>query len=161
MKKKYPIKYIPKSLSRKNALFVKKEIDKSNKLYKSGKYHIRGKVKTTRSKRSKHLQNVKKYYGIDKIKIDRNLVRKTGCTKKSLLKIFKKGQGAYFTGSRPNQTPHSWGLARLASSITGSKSSSVDFKELVEGCKKGSKALRLAKRSRKIHGKGTRKVPKE
>ena len=40
----------------------------------------------------------------------------------------KKGQGAYYSsGSRPNQSAHSWGYARLASAITGGKSAAVDF----------------------------------
>ena len=46
--------------------------------------------------------------------------------------IVKKGQGAYYSsGSRPNQTGHSWGRARLASSITGGKASAVDYKILL------------------------------
>ena len=46
------------------------------------------------------------------------------------------------------------------SSISGGKAAAVDFKILEKYCKKGSKALRLAKRSRKKHGYGTRKVRK-
>jgi len=41
--------------------------------------------------------------------------------------IIKKGKGAFFSsGSRPNQTPFSWGLARLASVIMGGKARKVD-----------------------------------
>ena len=62
--------------------------------------------------------------------------------------IVKKGQGAYYSsGSRPNQTAHSWG-ARLASAVTGGKSSQIDYHILEKYCKKNSKALRLAKRSK-------------
>ena len=69
--------------------------------------------------------------------------------------------GAYYSsGSRPNQTPHSWGIARLASSISGGKAAAVDYNILAEGCKSGSKALKLAKKSRIKNGYGTRKVPK-
>mgnify|MGYP001288166645 CR=1 FL=1 len=159
MKKKYPKKYIPSTLSKKNANIIKKEINKSQKLYKKGKYHIRKTVKT-KTKQSKHVLNAKRIYKMKTIKINNELSKKTGCSKNALLKIMKKGQGAYFTGSRPNQTPHSWGIARLSSAITGGKSSAVDFNELKSGCKKNSKALRLAIQSKKKHGKGTRKVPK-
>ena len=38
-----------------------------------------------------------------------------------------KGFGAYFSsGSRPNQTPMSWSLARLASVIVGGPARKVD-----------------------------------
>ena len=69
--------------------------------------------------------------------------------------------GAYYSsGSRPNQTPHSWGIARLASSITGGKAASVDYNILEQGCNNNSKALKLAKKSRIKNNYGTRKVPK-
>ena len=73
----------------------------------------------------------------------------------------RKGEGAYYSsGSRPNQTSQSWGLARLASSITSGKAAAVDYSILEKGCKKNSKALRLAKLAKKKHGHGTRRVPK-
>ena len=56
------------------------------------------------------------------------MANKTGCQLSALKQIVKKGEGAYYSsGSRPNQTPQSWGLARLASSLTGGKSAAVDF----------------------------------
>jgi hypothetical protein len=68
---------------------------------------------------------------------------------KTLKKIVNKGKGAYFSsGSRPNQTPESWGLARLASAVSGGKASMVDFNLLEEGCAKDSLALKLARRNR-------------
>ena len=73
--------------------------------------------------------------------------------KKALLKIVKKGQGAYYSsGSRPNQTAHSWGIARLASAITSGKAAAIDYKILEEGCNKNSKALKLAKKAKIKHG---------
>jgi len=76
-----------------------------------------------------------------------------------LKKIFRKGQGAYFSsGSRPNQTGHSWAYARLASSITGGKAAAVDYKILEENCSKNSKALRLAKKSLKRYNYGRKRV---
>jgi hypothetical protein len=71
-----------------------------------------------------------------------------------LEKILSKGRGAYFSsGSRPNQSAESWGLARLASAITGGNASTVDYKILVEGCKPSSKALKLARKTCKKRNK--------
>ena len=84
-------------------------------------------------------------------------------TRKKLIlkKIVKKGQGAYYSsGSRPNQTAQSWGLARLASAITAGKAAAVDYNILEKGCKHNSKALTLAKKAKRKYGLGTRRVPK-
>jgi hypothetical protein len=142
-------------------LTQKNELDKSQTSYKLGEYHTRKKVSSFKSKQSKHIEKAKKIYRVNNIKPSKTLAKKTGCTVKALRKIVKKGQGAYFSsGSRPNQTGHSWGYARLASSITGGKAAAVDYNILKEGCSKRSKALRLATRAKKKHGYGTRKVPK-
>ena len=154
-----PVKYVPKSLKRKDFLKQKKQIIKTRKLYKKGKYITRKKVSSYKSKPSKHLLNVKKIYKINKLRLNKELQKKTKCNLKSLEKIIKKGQGAYYSsGSRPNQTAHSWGVARLASAITGGKSSVVDYSILEEGCKKSSKALKLAKKAQKNINM-TRKIP--
>lgn len=154
-------RYVPKSLSNKDKKKQIKMLIKSKKLYKKGKYYTRKKIISFTSKKSNHIKNAKKIYKVHKIGATNELVRKTGCSKKALSKIIKKGQGAYYSsGSRPNQTPHSWGVARLASSITAGKAAAVDFHILKDGCKPSSKALRLAKKAKKKHGRGTRKVPK-
>ena len=154
-----PVKYVPKSLKRKDFLKQKKQIIKTRKFYKKGKYITRKKVSSYKSKPSKHLLNVKKIYKINKLRLNKELQKKTKCNLKSLEKIIKKGQGAYYSsGSRPNQTAHSWGVARLASAITGGKSSVVDYSILEEGCKKSSKALKLAKKAKKNINM-TRKIP--
>lgn len=158
---KVPIKYVPKRLSRRDKKKVKKMLKKSRKLYKKKKYFTRKKVKSFKSKVSPHIKKSLKIYKLKKFSVNQELARKTGCSLTGLRKIVKKGQGAYYSsGSRPNQTGHSWGYARLASSISGGKAAAVDFNILEKYCKKGSKALRLAKRSRKKHGYGTRKVRK-
>ena len=157
----FPKKYVPEILSDKDREQQIKMLKKSKKAYKNKKYITRKKVKTYKSKESKHIVNARKIYDIDKVFPNKNLSNKTGCSINSLEKIVKKGQGAYYSsGSRPNQTGHSWGIARLASAITGGKAAAVDFNILDEGCKKNSKALKLANESRKKHGHGTRKVPK-
>lgn len=158
---KVPIKYVPKRLSRRDKKKVKKMLKKSRKLYKKKKYFTRKKVKSFKSKVSPHIKKSLKIYKLKKFSVNQELAKKTGCSLTGLRKIVKKGQGAYYSsGSRPNQTGHSWGYARLASSISGGKAAAVDFNILEKYCKKGSKALRLAKRSRKKHGYGTRKVRK-
>ena len=156
-----PIRYIPKRLSKKDKKKQSRQLKKSRKLYKKGIYHTRKKVPSFKSKKSNHIRNAERIYNIDSLKINKELERKTGCSKKALRKILKKGQGAYYSsGSRPNQTAHSWGYARLASAITSGKAAAVDFKILKNGCKKNSKALRLAKKAKNKHNYGTRKVPK-
>jgi hypothetical protein len=79
----------------------------------------------------------------------------------ALKQIVRKGEGAYFSsGSRPNQTSQSWGLARLASSITGGKASAVDYNILNEGCNHRKPAFILANAARKKYGYGHSKTKK-
>ena len=54
-----PKKYIPKYLSKSNAQVLKKEIQKSRKAYKKGKYYIRKPVKTMKVQESIHVKNAK------------------------------------------------------------------------------------------------------
>lgn len=154
-----PIRYIPKSLSKRDSRLQRKSLKKSRSQYKKKKYISRPKLRSFTSKKSKHLIKAQKMYKIKKISLSQELSRKTKCKLSSLRKIVSKGQGAYFSsGSRPNQTSHSWGYARLASSITGGKASAVDYKILKKGCKKTSKALRLASRNYKKYKGGKRKT---
>jgi hypothetical protein len=89
------------------------------------------------------------------------LAKKTGCSIKALRQIESKGEGAYYSsGSRPNQTAQSWGIARLASALTSGKAGAIDYNILIDGCKQGSKGYMSAKLSRKKYGFGTRRVPK-
>jgi hypothetical protein len=156
-----PIKYLPKRLTRKDKKKYSSELKKSRKAYKKGKYVTRKKVKSFKSKPSNYVVAAKKIYDVETISANPVLASKTGCSVAALSKIVKKGQGAYYSsGSRPNQTGHSWGRARLASAITGGKAAAVDYTILEKGCKPNSKALRLAKQARKKHGYGTRRVPK-
>ena len=123
-----------------------KDIDKSKRLYKKGVYFTRPKMDSFVSKESKHVKKAKYMYKIKSIKPSKNLAQKTGCHINGLKQIVSKGKGAYYSsGSRPSQTSHSWGVARLASSITGGKSSGVDKIILQKYCKKNSKVLKLAK----------------
>jgi hypothetical protein len=158
-----PARYIPKILSGRDTRTVKRELALSRRLYRRGIYHTRRKVKTFPTKKSDHIIRAERVYGIDHIVPSRVLAKKTGCSINALSKIERKGQGAYFSsGSRPNQTAHSWGRARLASAITGGKSAAVDFSILDRGCNHAtSKAYKLALDAVKKYGHGqghTRRV---
>jgi hypothetical protein len=89
------------------------------------------------------------------------LARKTGCKLSALEQIVKKGEGAYFSsGSRPNQTAQSWGLARLASALTAGKSAAVDYNIIERGCNHNKKAFILANKSRRKYKYGHSKTRK-
>ena len=158
---KINLRYLPNLLTRRDRKKQAKELMQSRRLYKKGIYHSRPKVSSFKSKKSKHIIKAEKLYKVNKIGATNELAKATGCTKKALAKIINKGAGAYYSsGSRPNQTAQSWGVARLASAITSGKAAAVDYNILENGCKPNSKALTLAKKARKKHGHGTRKVPK-
>lgn len=141
-----PKRYLPKGMTRKDRKIQQKNIVKSRKMYKKGIFNNRKTVKSFHSKPSIHIVNARKVYNIKNIKPTSELVKKTRCSMKGLNIIVKKGMGAYYSsGSRPNQTPLSWGYARLGSSITGNKASIVDYHILEKECKPDSKALKLAK----------------
>lgn len=158
---KINLRYLPKKLSPKDKVKQAKMLRKSRKLYKKGQFFTRKKVPTFTSKKSHFILAAEKLYNVDKIVVNNELSKATGCSKTALNKIINKGQGAYFSsGSRPNQTAQSWGIARLASSITSGKAAAVDYSILEKGCKPNSKALSLAKKAKKKYGHGTRRVPK-
>jgi hypothetical protein len=148
--KKINIKYLPKNLSLKDKKKQSKMLQKSQKMYKKGLYYTRKKINSFKSKKSKHIKRALKMYNIDKIDATNELSKKTKCSKESLKKIINKGQGAYYSsGSRPNQSAQSWGIARLASALTSGKAAIVDYHILEKGCEKSSKALILAKKLKK------------
>ena len=156
-----PIRYLPNSLSKKDKKKQKNMLLKSRKMYKQNKYFTRKKLKSYKNKKSSHIQDAKRIYKLKTITPNKNLSIATGCSVSSLKKIVKKGEGAYFSsGSRPNQTAQSWGLARLASSVTGGKSAAVDFDILDKGCNHTKKAFVLAKKSKKIYNYGHGKTKK-
>jgi DNA-binding Xre family transcriptional regulator len=158
---KINLRYLPKVLTRKDRKSQSKMLMKSRRLYKKGHYYTRKAVSSFKSKKSPHILKAMKIYGVDKIGATNELAKATGCSKSALAKIINKGEGAYYSsGSRPNQTAQSWGLARLASSITSGKAAAVDYNILEEGCKTNSKALKLAKKSKRKYGHGTRRVTK-
>jgi len=161
MKLTFPIRYLPKVLTKKDKKIQVKMLIKSKKLYKNNKYYTRKQLPSYKNKKSKHILNARKIYNIKTITPNKELALKTGCKLSALNKIVKKGEGAYYSsGSRPNQTPKSWGLARLASSITSGKSAAVDYDIIKKGCSHNKKAFILANKSKKKYKHGRAKTKK-
>lgn len=151
----FPLRYLPYGLTPRDTKRQIHLLDKSRRLYKTGQYFTRKRLASYTSKPSKHLARARKIYQTDKIAPNPKYARATGCSVAALRKIVQKGEGAYFSsGSRPNQTAQSWGIARLASSTTGGKAAAVDYKILEEGCQPRSPALRMARTARKKWGFG-------
>jgi hypothetical protein len=156
---KIPIRYLPHRLSEKDKKKQVAMLLKSKKLYEKQEYYTRKKVASYTSKPSKHLSHARQIYKIDNITPNKELALKTGCKISALEHIVKKGEGAYYSsGSRPNQTAQSWGLARLASSLTAGKSAAVDYDIIKKGCNHKKKAFILANKSRKIYKYGHSKT---
>jgi len=145
-----PLRYLPAGLTRKDKKKQKQMLLKSRKQYVQNKYVKRTRVKSFKSKTSNHIVDAQRIYGVTHVKPNAELAKKTGCSLAALKQIVKKGEGAYYSsGSRPNQTAQSWGLARLASSITSGKAAAVDYNIIDKGCKHNKKAYLLANKSRK------------
>jgi DNA-binding Xre family transcriptional regulator len=158
---KIPIRYLPYSLDEKDKKKQKNMILKSRKLYKQHKYYTRKQLPSFKSKKSSHITNAKTIYNVDSVQPNKKLARATGCSMDTLNKIVNKGKGAYFSsGSRPNQTAQSWGIARLASSLTSGKAAAVDFSIIEKGCDHNKKAYRLALKSVKKNKHGQAKTRK-
>ena len=158
---KFPIRYVPKNLTKQDKQKQINMLIKSKKLYKKHKYYTRKSISSYKNKKSNHILNARKIYNIQNITPNKELAQKTGCKISALQQIVKKGEGAYYSsGSRPNQTAQSWGIARLASAVTAGKAAAVDYVILKKGCKPSSPALKLAEKAKKKHNHGQRRVPK-
>lgn len=133
---------------------------KSKKLYRTkNQYYTRKPLASYKNKTSNHILNARKIYNIKNLTPSKELAQKTGCSLSALNQIVKKGQGAYFSsGSRPNQTSQSWGIARLASSITAGKAAAVDYEIINAGCDHKKKAFILASKSRRKYKFGQSKT---
>ena len=114
--KRYPMRYVPKMLTPEDNQKQRDMLLKSKNEYNKGVYYTREKLASFKNRKSGHVANARKIYNIESLTPTKELALKTGCYLEALQKIVKKGEGAYFSsGSRPNQTAQSWGLARLAS----------------------------------------------
>jgi hypothetical protein len=152
---KIPIRYLPKRLTRKDKSKQIRMLMRSRRLYKNNKYYTRKQIPSYKSKTSNHIVDARRIYKILNVDPNKELASKTGCTLSALHKIVSKGEGAYFSsGSRPNQTAQSWGIARLASSITGGKSAAVDYNIIEKGCNHKKRAFILANRAKRMYKYG-------
>ena len=158
---KLPVRYVPKSLSAKDKRTQIAMLKKSRKLYKKGAFYTRKRLSSYKNKTSEHVTRARRLYNVDKIVPNKELSNATGCSIAALKQIIRNGEGAYFSsGSRPNQTAQSWGVARLASSITGGKAAAVDYSILEKGCNHRKPAFILANAAKKKHGHGNSKTKK-
>ena len=149
----FPRRYVPKMLTKKDRKTQIAMLQKSKKLYDKKQYYTRKRLSSYTNKPSKHIQHARKIYHIENIIPNTELAHKTGCKLSALQQIVKKGEGAYYSsGSRPNQTPQSWGLARLASALTSGKAADIDYDIIEKGCNHKKMAFILAKKSRKKYG---------
>jgi hypothetical protein len=146
-KRRVPIRYLPKQLTRKDRNKQRSYLIHSRRSYKKGVYYTRPRVKSFKNRPSPHVARATKMYHVENMKPSAKLARATGCSISGLRKIVRKGEGAYYSsGSRPNQTAKSWGYARLGSALTGQNAAIVDYSILENHCKPGSRPLRLAKK---------------
>ncbi len=158
---KIPIRYVPTKLTRADKQKQIAMLLKSRKMYKKREYYTRKPIVSYKNIKSKHVLNARKIYNVQNVIPSKELSLKTGCAIPALKEIVRKGEGAYFSsGSRPNQTAQSWGLARLASSISGGKAAAVDFNILDKGCNHKGKAYILANKSRDKYKYGHSKTRK-
>jgi hypothetical protein len=159
---KFPIRYLPSTLTKKDKQKQIKMLMKSRKLYRTKKqYYTRKPLASYKNKTSNHILNARKIYKIKNLTPSKELAQKTGCSLSALNRIVKKGEGAYFSsGSRPNQTAQSWGIARLASAITAGKAAAVDYGIIESGCNHKKRAFILATKSRRKYKYGQSKTRK-
>jgi hypothetical protein len=115
---KVPSTYVPKGLTKK---------DKEKQIKSILKKTDRPKVDSFKSKRSGWVSKFEDKYKhkiTDTDWIDKNLMKEKGQKE-----VIAKGMAAYYSsGSRPNQTPFSWGLGRLGSVLLNGPSRKIDKK---------------------------------
>ena len=149
------MRYLPKMLTTKDKKTQTRMLLKSKTLYTQREYYTRKRLSSYKNKKSNHVSNARKIYDVHSITPSAELARKTGCKLSALNQIVNKGEGAYYSsGSRPNQTPKSWGLALLASSLTSGKAAAVDYDIIKNGCDHRKRAFILANKSRKKYKYG-------
>jgi hypothetical protein len=132
-------------------------LKESRRNYKRGKYVTRKRLASFVNRKSSHTANARKMYGCD-IGLNAEFAKATGCSISAMRQIVRKGEGAYYSsGSRPNQTAQSWGMARLASAMSSGKAAGVDFAIIDKGCNHSKRAYRMALRRRKDGNKTVRR----
>tara|TARA_R110002012_G_scaffold61820_2_gene162226 strand:- start:7938 stop:8339 length:402 start_codon:yes stop_codon:yes gene_type:complete len=117
-KKNVPQRYVPKTLTKADRKKQEKSILEGTD---------RPKLASFKSKRSGWAKKFEDKYGYKITETDK--INKEILKEKGQKEIIDKGMKAYYTsGSRPNQTPFSWGLGRLASVLMGGPARKIDIK---------------------------------
>lgn len=143
-------RYLPSVLTRRDRKIQYDNVVRARRLYPRGIYVSRTTVKSFPHRESKHVLRAKKTFKVRAIGATPALAKASGCSIPALRAILRKGEGAYYSsGSRPNQTAQSWGVARLASALTAGKAAGVDYHILHEGCKRGSPGWKSAQKMKK------------
>ena len=125
-------KYI-KGLSEKDKQVQLKQLERSKRDYKLDIFTDRKDLSSFKEKPSSYVLKVKKITGlpVNFDKLADKLTRTQGRRKmvrKGFEEIYDKGRAAYYSsGSRPNQTPESWGKGRLASVLVGGPARKIDI----------------------------------
>jgi hypothetical protein len=123
-KRMFPKKYTAK-LSKKDKKKQLTQLKKLKKAYSKGKYLDRPKLKSYKKKESGWTAKFHKLY--PEAKTMKQISKAVNIPEKALRAVIKKGKGAYYSsGSRPNQTPTSWGKARMYAYILGSPTRKYD-----------------------------------
>ena len=124
MKHKFPKQYTAR-LSRKDKKKQLTALKKLKKAYSKGIYLNRPKLKSYKKKESGWTAKFHKLH--PEAKTLKQISDVTGIPKPALSAVKRKGMGAYYSsGSRPNQTAESWGLARMYSYILGGPTRKID-----------------------------------
>jgi hypothetical protein len=92
-----PIRYLPNTLTTKDEGKQLRMLLQSRKMYKNNKYYTRKSVRSYTSKKSNHIKNAQKIYGIKKKTPNKELSIKKGFSIDAIEKIVKKGEGSYFS----------------------------------------------------------------
>lgn len=123
--KRYLSKLSPKDYKTQKNNILKARRNYRTKKKTSQKYISRPILKSFKSKKSSWTKLFHKLY--PNAKTLKQISKVTKIPRKALLAVKKKGMGAYYSsGSRPNQTAESWGLARVYSYILGGKTRKID-----------------------------------
>lgn len=113
------------------------EIKKRSEEYKKGNYiKISSDNIKSRKKKSSYTIQFHKKYGSENAGDLKKISKVTGVPESILQEVLKRGKGAFFSsGSRPGQTPESWGMARVYSFVMNGKTRYTADKDLSDKLK--------------------------
>ena len=154
----YPKHYIS-GLSKSDTKIQQKALLKARKMYNKNVYVSRPKLKSFKSKQSRHIRDFHRKYNINiSRKTLPEISKVTGIPVSALQKVISKGEGAYYSsGSRPNQTAQSWAYARLASFLLGRGAYKTD-KSVLDNVDKSKIKIKLPKDSPKQHDGAKKRI---